>query len=221
MNCELKERDELINCNLGLVHACANRFRGKGIEYDDLFGWGCIGLVKAADNFEPMRGFAFSTYAVPVILGEIRRVFRDGGSVKVGRAMKEKARKLTQLKEQLENELDRESGVGELAAAAELSVSEAAELLNIAMPPLSLTFENEDGVMEFDIPAESETENLIERLALTRVMKNLPEFDRELIALRYFKGLTQSKTANVLGISQVQVSRKEKTILSKLRGELL
>ena len=85
-------RESLISDNLGLVHSCANRFRGRGVEYDDLFQAGCVGLIKAADGFDPSRGFAFSTYAVPVILGEIRRIFRDGGTVKVGRAMKEKAR---------------------------------------------------------------------------------------------------------------------------------
>ena len=83
-------RESLISDNLGLVHSCANRFRGRGVEYDDLFQAGCVGLIKAADGFDPSRGFAFSTYAVPVILGEIRRIFRDGGTVKVGRAMKEK-----------------------------------------------------------------------------------------------------------------------------------
>ena len=85
-------RESLISDNLGLVHSCANRFRGRGVEYDDLFQAGCVGLIKAADGFDPSRGFAFSTYAVPVILGEIRRIFRDGGTVKVGRAMKEKRR---------------------------------------------------------------------------------------------------------------------------------
>ena len=85
-------RESLISDNLGLVHSCDNRFRGRGVEYDDLFQAGCVGLIKAADGFDPSRGFAFSTYAVPVILGEIRRIFRDGGTVKVGRAMKEKAR---------------------------------------------------------------------------------------------------------------------------------
>lgn len=86
------ERNELVEKNIGLVHACANKFRGKGAEYDDLFQAGCVGLIKAAENFDPERGFSFSTYAVPVILGEIKRIFRDGGSVKVGRALKEKAR---------------------------------------------------------------------------------------------------------------------------------
>lgn len=94
-------RESLISDNLGLVHSCANRFRGRGVEYDDLFQAGCVGLIKAADGFDPSRGFAFSTYAVPVILGEIRRIFRDGGTVKVGRAMKEKARNALREKERL------------------------------------------------------------------------------------------------------------------------
>ena len=98
------ERNALVEKNIGLVHACANKFRGKGAEYDDLFQAGCVGLIKAAENFDPERGFSFSTYAVPVILGEIKRIFRDGGSVKVGRALKEKARKAQEARERAEAE---------------------------------------------------------------------------------------------------------------------
>lgn len=111
------ERNELVEKNIGLVHACANKFRGKGAEYDDLFQAGCVGLIKAAENFDPERGFSFSTYAVPVILGEIKRIFRDGGSVKVGRALKEKARAAMREKEALTAELGCEPTVGQAGAA--------------------------------------------------------------------------------------------------------
>ena len=115
MEKEKASKDALVNENLGLVHACANKFRGRGAEYDDLFQAGCVGLCKAAANFDAERGFAFSTYAVPVILGEIRRIFRDGGTVKVSRSLKEKARAALKTKQELENELSREPTISELA----------------------------------------------------------------------------------------------------------
>ena len=132
-------RESLINENYGLVHACANKFRGRGVEYDDLFQAGCVGLVKAADNFDASRGFAFSTYAVPVILGEIRRIFRDGGAVKIGRSLKEKSRHAMKIREELSTELGREPTVSELAEKLGIDVSSAAELITVSMPTISLT----------------------------------------------------------------------------------
>ena len=129
---------------MGLVHSCAARFKGKGVEYDDLFQAGCVGLIKAADGFEADRGFAFSTYAVPVILGEIRRIFRDGGSVKVSRMLKEKSRLALSHKERLTRLNDREPTIEELADALGLDVQETAHILNAAMPAVSLTA-HEDG----------------------------------------------------------------------------
>lgn len=117
------ERSELINGNYGLVHSCANRFRGRGVEYDDLFQAGCIGLIKAADNFDKERGFAFSTYAVPVILGEIKRIFRDGGLIKVGRSLKEKSRNALKVSEELTKQLGREPTVSEIAEKMGVSIS--------------------------------------------------------------------------------------------------
>ena len=119
--------------NLGLAHACANRFRGRGVEYEDLFQAGCVGLVKAAGGFDETLGYQFSTYAVPVILGEIKRVFRDGGSVKIGRAAKEKAMKLRKTQEELSLTLAREPSVSELAAKAGMDVCETAVLLSAAL----------------------------------------------------------------------------------------
>ena len=213
--------DALVNENLGLVHACANRFRGRGAEYDDLFQAGCVGLCKAAANYDAERGFAFSTYAVPVILGEIRRIFRDGGTVKVSRSLKEKARAALKIKQELENELSREPTVSELAQRLGVEISEAAELLTVSMPVISLTAHDESFSRQLDIPTEAPQEAITEKLALKKVVSLLEERDRRLIELRYFKGLTQVKTAAELGMSQVQVSRREKALLIKMRESLL
>lgn len=215
------KRERLINDNYGLVHACANKLRNKGIEYEDLFQAGCVGLVKAADNFDEERGFAFSTYAVPVILGEIRRIFRDGGSVKIGRTLKEKSRYAMSVRQELEKELQREPTVGELAEKLGIEPSEAAELINVSMPTVSLTaYDDESEEKQLDIPTESFEEKISDRLSLYAVLKELPEKDKSLIYLRYFKGMTQIKAAEKLGMSQVQVSRREKAILSGMREKL-
>lgn len=205
---------------MGLVHSCAAKFKGKGVEYDDLFQAGCVGLVKAADGFDAARGFAFSTYAVPVILGEIRRVFRDGGSVKVGRMLKEKSRAALLERERLTRINDREPTLSELAAALNLDLQETALILNAAMPTVSLTADEDSGSAQLDIPIESQDGEISDSIALQQVMVTLPERDRKIIELRYFKGLTQSKTAEQLGMSQVQVSRREKVILTELRHKL-
>ena len=207
--------------NLGLVHACANRFRGRGVDYEDLFGAGCVGLVKAARHFDPARGFAFSTYAVPVILGEIKRIFRDGGSVKIGRTLKERARKAMLEKQKLETELGREATIGELAARLGVEVCAAAELVAVSQPVLSLTGEDNGETKELDVPVESPEEQVVDLLSLRRVFQGLDGRDRQLIYLRYFEGLTQTVTAGRLGMSQVQVSRREKAILRLMRERML
>lgn len=213
-------REELINNNLGLVHSCANRFRNKGIEYDDLYAAGCLGLVKAADGFKPELGFAFSTYAVPAILGEIRRLFRDGGAVKVSRSLKEKARNAAAVKESFTNRWGREPTVRELAEALGTDEFETSELLNISLPPVSLTAVNEEGERQIDIPVESPEDEIQNKIALGEVLEKLSETDRKLIELRYFKGLTQTAVAENLGLSQVQVSRKERALLLRMRQKM-
>ena len=218
MKKDQSKREELISSNYGLVHACANKLRNKGVDYEDLFQAGCMGLVKAADNFDEERGFAFSTYAVPVILGEIRRIFRDGGPVKIGRTLKEKSRAAMKIKDALSKELQREPTVSELAVKLGVDVSEAAELITVAMPTVSLTTnDDEKEDRQFDIPVFSPVEEISDRLSLYAVIDGLDEKDRRLIELRYFKGLTQAKTALQLDMSQVQVSRREKIILSNMR----
>lgn len=212
-------RDELILNNLGLVGSCASKFIGKGVDYDDLYSAGCVGLIKAADGFREELGFAFSTYAVPSILGEIKRIFRDDGAVKISRSLKEKARALAVIKEQFEKENGVPPTVSELSEAINISLSETAQLLCILQPVKSLTAENDDE-KQIDIPTEDEYTPIDNRLSVHQVLDILPPKDRQLITLRFFKGLTQSKTAEILGISQVQVSRREKIILNNMRNKL-
>ena len=204
------ERERQIRENLGLVHTVANRFRGRGIEYDDLFQSGCVGLIKAVDRFDPTLGYAFSTYAVPVIIGEIKRLFRDGGAVKVSRVLKEKALHATRLRE------GREPTIGELAELLSCDPAEAAEIVGVMQPTVSINSAGEDGDATLDIPVD-DSEQLFDRLTVLQAMDGLEKSEQMLVELRYYKGLTQCKTAEILGLSQVQVSRKEKAVLQKMR----
>lgn len=213
----MKDKDKFISDNLRLVHSCCTKFRKKGIEYDDLFQAGCIGLIKAVNGFDESRGLMFSTYAVPVILGEIKRMFRDGGSVKVGRSLKELSLKVTRENERLLKSLGREPTVGEIAEVLNVSPESVTEALCAAQPTVSLTVENDDGISETEIAVESEGDKLIERISLNEVLDTLSENDRKLITLRYYGSKTQTETAKQLGMTQVQVSRRERVILSKMR----
>lgn len=215
------ERERLITDNLGLVRAAAHRFRGRGIDYDDLFQAGCVGLCKAADGFEPERGLCFSTYAVPAILGEIKRQFRDGGSVKVGRALKQLSMNVAREREKFCREHGCEPTVSELAAILGVDVETAADAIRAAAPTISLTVSNgEEEESQLDIPVPFEEEKLTDRISLVKAIRELEEDDRELLRLRYFCLLTQTEAAKRLGMTQVQVSRREKKLLAALR-ELL
>ena len=217
----MTQREKRINDNLGLVHSCAQRFKNRGVEYDDLFQAGCIGLIKAADGFDESLGYVFSTYAVPAILGEIKRIFRDGGAVKVSRSIKERSREIWAEKEKLENEKGYEPTLTEIADRVGLSVYETSELLLASQPVISLTSgENEDVEKQFDIPIDSEEEKINERLTLDKCINELSDKDRRLIELRYFMSKTQTEVAEKMGMSQVQVSRLEKKILKEIRDKM-
>lgn len=216
----MNNKEEMVADNLGLVHSCANRFRNRGVEYEDLFQAGCVGLLKAIDGFDASLGFVFSTYAVPAILGEIKRVFRDGGAIKVSRGMKEKSRLMWAEKEKLENIMGREPTVSELSEFTELSVCEVSELLLATQPVLSLTTDDDDDNNQFDIPVEGDQSKIDERICLIDCLRNLSENDRKIIDLRYYKAQTQSDVARQLGMSQVQVSRREKKILKEIRQKM-
>ncbi|MBQ2676473.1 MAG: sigma-70 family RNA polymerase sigma factor [Clostridia bacterium] len=216
----MTDRDKFIESNLKLVHSCCHRMTNRGIEYDDLYSAGCVGLIKAVDNFDESRGFSFSTYAVPVILGEIKRLFRDGGTVKVGRTLKELSLKATRQQQILQVKLNREPTVGELAESLNVSPEEAAQALTASLPAISLTYEGEDGVSELELPSSEFEETVVGALSLKQAVTSLPDKDRDLIMLRYYKEKTQSQTAKELGMTQVQVSRRERAILVELRKKL-
>ena len=213
-----KREEDIVN-NIGLVHSIANRFRNRGVDYDDLFQAGCVGLIKAVDNFDKSKGFAFSTYAVPVIMGEIRRIFRDGGPIKVSRSLKEKSIRVQGIRDKFVKKELREPTLTELAELSSLDVSELAEVLNVINPVVSLSYETDDGNDEFDIPVD-DSDKFFDRLMVTQLLSQLSETEQLLIKYRFYEGLTQCDTAKRLGISQVQVSRKEKAVLLKLRERL-
>lgn len=212
---------EFAEQNLGLVHLCANRFRGRGVEYDDLYGAGCIGLMKAVSGFDETRGVRFSTYAVPVILGEIKRVFRDGGAVKVARGLKELSLRAVRARDDFVMREGREPLICELSAVLGVSVEQTAEALSVSLPPVSLTEACDENGSEQAIPVCAPDTEVGDIIALRQLMSRLPERERKLLELRYFHCLTQTQTAKILGMTQVQVSRLEKRILTSMRSELL
>lgn len=219
---ELMPRAEFIEKNLGLVHACAGRFKGRGIEYEELYAAGCLGLVKACDGFDTSRGVCFSTYAVPVILGEIKKLFRDGGTVKVSRSLKELSLKINAERERCLKKNGQEPGVVQLAETLQTTPEQIALAIRASLPALSLTpADDEDGQREWDVPVDSPEESLADRIGLAEVMDKLEPQDRTMIRLRFFAGRTQSETARVLGTTQVQISRRERRVLKWMRQQLL
>ena len=212
--------DNTVEGNLGLVRACCKRFTGRGIEYEELYSAGCLGLVKAVKNFNPDLGLKLSTYAVPVVLGEIKRLFRDGGAVKVSRSIKELSLRLKAAAQSFQNEHNREPTVGELAELLSESEEKISEALCASRPPLSLSGDDEDGNV-IELPSADTTELLCEKIALRQALRSLSEGDKKIIELRYYRHNTQSKTAAALGMTQVQVSRREKKILTAIRQKLI
>ena len=219
---DTKNREEFIQQNLGLVHACAGRFRSRGIEYDDLYAAGCVGLIKAYDGFDWGRGVCFSTYAVPVILGEIKKLFREGGTVKVSRSVKELGIKASAVREKLLKEMGSEPTVSQIAQRLNASTEQVAMALKAGLPAISLTPAGEnDGNRELDIPIDSPEEELTDRISLQEVMQRLSPEEQKLIRLRYFCGRTQSETARMLNTTQVQISRRERKLLGLMRRQLI
>lgn len=217
----MENKQEIAKANLGLVHACAKRFKGRGIEYDDLFSAGCVGLLKAINNFDRNRGIKLSTYAVPVILGEIKQLFRDSGTVKVSRSLKELSLKASKISDEYLRQHGEEITVNKLAEILETEPDRVVQALNASRLPVSLNNLDRDGdEYVTDIPVDSVEEKLSEIISLRQAVKDLEEEDKKLIILRYYKHMTQTQTAKVLNITQVQVSRREKKILANLRNSL-
>lgn len=213
-------RDELIKQNLGLVHSCARKFVCKGIEYDDLYSAGCVGLIKAIDNFDQTKGFQLSTYAVPVILGEIKRLFRDGSIIKVSRSLKELSLKASKIADEYKKQHADDIPISILSEKLGVDVYKANEALSLNTLVTSLSVQTDDEKKELDIPTCSLEDRLIEKLTLCDVLNELSPEDRKLIELRYFKHKTQVEVAAALDMTQVQVSRKEKKLLLFMRQKL-
>ena len=204
--------------NSGLIWAVVRRYYGRGAEPEDLYQLGCLGFLKAVRGFDADYGTQFSTYAVPKIAGEIRRYLRDSGSVKVGRTLKERSSAIYAARERLRTRLGREPALSELSEATGLTAEEIAQIDLATDTPESLQQETIDGLtLEGVLGTEAPEEALVERIALREAIDQLPEKERMTILLRYFKGLTQERTARVLGVSQVQVSRLERRGLKRLR----
>ena len=216
----------LVEENLGLVRKVARRFLDRGTEYEDLVQIGTIGMIKAIRSFSIERGTVFSTYAVPLIIGEIRRHLRDEGPIKVSRIYKKQGLRLMCEKNRIAAEEGREAGVAELAARCGVSIEEAAVSLDAMTPVTSLSdfVYGEDtvtyeGVLA-DEESERESERICDRVALAQCIHRLPDLWQKIVLMRYFRNMTQQETANTLGLTQVKISREEKKLLAALREEL-
>lgn len=215
----MNDREEWICANIGLVHACAKRFTGRGMEYDDLFQAGCMGLVKAADGFDESRGLKFSTYAVPVILGEIRRYLRDDGPIHVSRTIHDNARRVERFCETFRAEHFREPDVTETAEALDIGREDVVMALNARQRVRSLSEPiGGDGELRLmDTLGSEPMRDVDSRLTLAKLLRDLSDDERKLILRRYFQSHTQTEIARDMGVSQVQVSRMESRILQKMR----
>ncbi len=223
---DLAAEEALVEGNLGLVRTVARRFLDRGTEYEDLIQIGTIGMIKAIRSFSLERGTAFSTYAVPLIVGEIRRHLRDDGPVKVSRIYKRQGIALLHEKNRIMTEEGRDAGIAELATLCGVSVEEAAISLDAVSPVASLSdfVYGEDtvtyeGVLA-DEESERESERICDRVAISQCISRLPPLWKKIVLLRYYRDMTQQQTALALGLTQVKVSREEKKILASLREEL-
>lgn len=216
---DAEAKNRLAEENMGLVYSIARRFYGRGFEQEDLNQVGAIGLIKAAGRFDPSFGVQFSTYAVPLIMGEIKRFIRDDGPVKVSRDLKRTASEAARAAEELQKKQGREPGVLEIAKVLGLPPEEVVQAREAALPPESFSAARGDGGQTLaDFIPSKETEGaLLDRLDVKSAVEGLPQRDKAIIVMRYFLGRTQSEVAKKLGISQVQVSRLEKKILASFK----
>ena len=220
-------RQRLIEGNLRLVLSVVQRFMGRGENPDDLFQVGCVGLLKAINNFDPDLDVKFSTYGVPMICGEIRRYLRDNGALRVSRSVRDTAYRVLQCKERLLGELGREATLEELAKALELPLSAVSEAMDAVAAPVSLyePVHSDSGdpllVMDQIRDPRNSDERWLEQLALRDAMATLGEREKTIIGLRYYDGKTQTEVARTIGISQAQVSRLENGALKRLRKAIV
>ncbi len=220
---DIKAREDLINGNLRLVLSVIQRFLNRGENPDDLFQVGCIGLIKAIDNFDISHDVKFSTYAVPMIIGEIRRHLRDNNSVRVSRSMRDTAYRAIQAKEKLSNELQREPTVEEIAKELEMKKEQVVIALEAIVEPISLYEpvynDGGDAIYVMDQVGDNNTaDSWIDEILLKQAIENLSEREKRILNLRFMLGKTQTEVAKEVGISQAQVSRLEKGVLKKIKS---
>jgi len=215
--------DEMVRANLALVRSVCTRFASRGGDMEELYQLGCLGLVKAIQNFDTAYGVRFSSYAVPVIMGEIRRFLRDDGTLTVGRRFKELAARALHMADQLRSELQREPTLTELAEALGCDPAELAQALESGKTVASLDapIGEEEGATLQDVLGGFQAEASIDRMLLRQLLEQLPHEDRRLILLRYFRDHTQAETARMLGMTQVQVSRREARIIARFREAMV
>ncbi len=213
------DKNEFAKAHLGLVRSCCKRFTGKGVEYDELYSAGCLGLAKAINNFDESRGLQFSTYAFPVIMGELKRLFRDGGSVRVSRSLKELSLKINRLNDQSKTSCGHELTISELADRLGVTPERIAEAMCSSQPTVSIDSDDENSAAP-QLPSPDIQYEITERLCLISAIGSLEENDKKIINLRYFQSKTQVQTAEILNMTQVQVSRREKKILTLIRQKM-
>lgn len=206
--------------HFGLVHSCAQRFKDRGIDYDDIFQSGCIGLTKAAKKFDFSKGFKFSTYAIPVILGEIKGLFRNNNSIKISRKIKDFSLKIKCKRENFIKLYQREPTINELSDCLGIKREQILEILDICQSPLSLDSNGYDNNYSKEVPISFEDEKISVEISIRQILNSFSLKDKNIIYYRFFIGKTQSETANYLGMTQVQISRREKVLLNELRKKL-
>lgn len=222
---DMKARDELIKGNLRLVLSVIQRFTNRGENLDDLFQVGCIGLIKAIDHFDINQGVRFSTYGVPMIIGEIRRYLRDNNSIRVSRSLRDTAYKAMQVKEKILAEKNREPTVEEIAQALDIPREEVVIALESVVEPVSLyepVFSDDgDTIYVMDqVGDNNDDNNWLDEIALKEAIRNLNSREKNILSMRYFQGKTQMEVASEIGISQAQVSRLEKAALDKIKKDI-
>ncbi|MEG1886604.1 MAG: RNA polymerase sporulation sigma factor SigG [Oscillospiraceae bacterium] len=216
-------RDELVNCNLRLVLSVIQRFTNRGENMDDLFQVGCIGLIKSIDNFDITQQVKFSTYAVPMIIGEVRRYLRDNNSIRVSRSIKDTAYHAMQVKEKLMNELHRDPSIDEIANEMQLPCAEVVVALESIVDPVSLYepiySDGGDTIYVLDqVGDKNDDKNWLDEIALKEAIANLDDREKRILGLRFMQGKTQMEVSEEIGISQAQVSRLEKGAMSKIKS---
>ena len=223
---DLGAKETLLGNNVLLIKSIVKRFTNKGVEYDDLYQLGCVGFLKAIKNFDEKFGVVFSTYAVPMIIGEIKRFLRDDGSIKVSRIIKSQARNINRFIEEKCTDGGEPPTLDEICAALNMEREDVVLALDSSKMPLSLSETVDDGSGDISIelidkiPSSEKEDDMIDKILLKSMIERLPERERKVIIMRYYRDNTQSEIAEALGVSQVQISRIENKIIKQFKSQL-